>query len=236
VEDEYLTEREQVERLRGMIKENLPGFGVALLIAAAILWGWPQFKSWQLRQSSAANEKYVSALDALNRGDKTTATRLADQLKADYARTPYADLASLAIARFDVDTNALEEAAGRLEALAQNSRDQELRVVARLRLARVERAQGKPDLALKTLADPPEGAAPAFADVRGDVLQDKGDRDGAIAAWREALAAKTPGVVNRELIELKVAALGAPAAPGPAAGAPAAAAPATAPAASGAKP
>ena len=207
--DEYLSEREQIENLRAGIKENAPWAIAGLLLGAAYLFGWPQFKAWQLRQSVAANDKYSATLAALSRADKPGAAKLAAELKADFGRTPYPDLASLAISRFDVDTGDLADAASRLGALAQDARDPDLRVIARLRLARVERAQGKPELALKTLADAPAGAGPAFDDVRGDVLADKGDRDGARGAWQQALAATTPGVVNRELIELKIAALGA---------------------------
>jgi predicted negative regulator of RcsB-dependent stress response len=220
--DDYLSEREQIENLRAWIKDNVPYVAIGALLAAVYLWGWPQYQAWRLRQSSTASAKYAATLEALSHGDKTGAARLATELRSDYARTPYPDLAALAISRFDVESNDLADAATRLQALAQGANDPELRVVARLRLARVERAQGKPELALKTLAEPPAGAGPDFADVRGDALADKGDRDGALAAWREALAATTPGLVNRELIELKLAALGAAAAE-PAATTPAAA-------------
>ena len=214
--DDYLSEREQIENLRAGVKENAPWAIAGLLLGAAYLFGWPQFKAWQLRQSMAANEKYSATLAALSRADKAGAAKLATELKADYARTPYADLASLAISRFDVESGDLIDAASRLDALAQGATDADLRVIARLRLARVELAQHKPELALKTLADAPTGAGAGFADVRGDALADKGDREGARAAWQEALKATTPGAVNRELIELKIAALGAPAPPAPA--------------------
>jgi predicted negative regulator of RcsB-dependent stress response len=210
--DDYLSEREQIENLRAGIRENAPWALAGLLLGAAYLFGWPQFRAWQLRQSMVANDKYTATLAALSRADKSGAAKLAAELKADYARTPYADLASLAISRFDVESGDLTDAASRLDALAHGASDADLRVVARLRLARVELAQKQPDLALKTLADAPAGAGAGFADVRGDALADKGDREGARTAWQEALKATTPGAVNRELIELKIAALGAPAA------------------------
>jgi len=236
--DDYLSEREQIEQVRGWVREYLPWLAGAVLIAGAIVWGRPQFAAWQMRQSSAADEKYTAVLEALNKGDKAAAARIAAELKADYGRTPYADLASLAVSRFDVDSHDLDDAASRLEAVSTGARDEQLRVIARLRLARVQRAQGKLDLALATLAAPPAGAAAAYADARGDVLADKGDRDGALAEWRAALADKSPGIVNRELIELKIAGIGSAPAAQPAAKAPAAApaAPAATPAAAPAPP
>ena len=62
------------------------------------------------------------------------------------------------------------------------------RLIARLRLARVQAAQGKYDDALATLkVEEPGEFAPRLADTRGDVLLAKGDRDGAL---REYLAAR----------------------------------------------
>lgn len=222
--EDYLSEREQLESLRGVAKENAPWALAAVLIAAAVILGWQQYQAWRQRQAVTASQKYTATLEALSRADKTAAAKIIDELHADYARTPYADLANLALVRFEVATNELADAAKRLEDVMQTARDPEMRVVARLRLARVQRALGKPDLALATLAAvAKEDSSAAFTEVRGDALADKGDKAGALAAWREALDAKMPGLVNRELVELKIASLGSQ--PG------AAATPAVAPAA-----
>ena len=213
--EDYLSEREQIESLRGFVKENAPWAIAGAVIGIGLLIGWQQYQAWQQRQANSASEKYNQTLIALSKGDKTGADRLAAQVKADYSRTAYADLAALAMTRYDVETNDLADAARRLEDVMVGSHDKDMRVVARLRLARVQRAEGKPDLALATLAAvAPEDSTAAFAEVRGDVLSDKGDRAGALAAWREALKSTIPGLVNRELIELKIAALGeSPSAP-----------------------
>ena len=221
--EDYLSEREQIESLRGAAKENAPWALAAVLIAGAMILGWQQYQGWRQRQSVTASQKYTATLEALSRADKTSAAKIIDELKSDYARTPYADLATLALVRFEVATNDLADAAKRLEDVMQTARDPELRVVARLRLARVQRAQAKPDLALATLAGVPEkDSTAAFTEVKGDALADTGDKAGALAAWREALDAKMPGLVNRELLELKIASLGAlpVAAPAPPATAP----------------
>ena len=214
--EDYLSEREQLEQVRRWIRENAPWALAGILIGVGALVGWQQWQAWRERQSLAAGQKYSQTLEALTRNDRDAATRLATQLRQDYARTPYADLAALGVARYHVESNELADAARYLTDVMNSSRDQELKVVARLRLARVERAEGKPDLALATLAAAPAGAArsAAFAEVRGDALRDKGDRAGALAAYQAALAAPPEAGVNRALIELKNADLGAvPAAP-----------------------
>ena len=207
--EDYLTDRERVDWLRATVKEYLPWVLAGLAVAVAVLVGIRQFQAWQLRQGVASSQKYSTGLDALSRADRDTAIRISNELKSSYGHGPYADLMEFAIARYDVETNQLDDGARRLEALEKGAADQEMRVVARLRLARVERAAGKLDAALATLAGVPAGiGSAAFLEVKGDVLADKGDRAGALAAWHEALDSKVPGIVNRELVELKIAALG----------------------------
>ncbi|HXQ31225.1 MAG TPA: tetratricopeptide repeat protein [Steroidobacteraceae bacterium] len=226
--EDYLTEREQIEQVRGWFKENAPWAIAGLVIGVGMIVGYQQYQAWRERQAQTANQKYAELLDMLGRADQAGATRLVAELRADYARTPYADLGELGLARFEVESNQLVDAEKHLDSVMQTSRDPELRVIARLRLARVQRADGKPDVALATLTAAPTGAdSPAYAEARGDALADKGDRNGALAAWGAALAGSTEGTGDRDLLELKIASLG---------GAPPAAKPAAAPAAAGAKP
>jgi predicted negative regulator of RcsB-dependent stress response len=206
--EEYLSERQQIEQVKGVIKENAPWAVAGILLGVALLVGWQQWHAYLERQALSAGQKYSATIAALGRGDADGAAKLASELRADYARTPYADMAALAMAHYEVDTGKLAEAAKRLEDVATSARDEDLRVVARLRLARVQRAEGKPDVALATLGAAGAGESPAFADVRGDVLADKGDAAGAISAWRSALASKDLDPNSRQMIELKVQAAG----------------------------
>ena len=86
-----------------------------------------------------------------------------------------------------------------------------VQLLRRERIARVQLAQDRPDEALATLAaaDSPGAFAARYAELRGDALLRKGDTAGAIAAYREALASKEPGVVDVGQLQLKVNDLGA---------------------------
>ena len=210
--DDYLSEREQVDALKGAVKQNAPWALTGILIGVAALLGYQQWNAWLDRQAFTASQKYSAVVESLSRRDGAAAAKLVDELKSGYARTPYPELAELVLARFYVESGKLEDASKLLSHVMDSARDAEVRPVAGIRLARVQRALRQPDAALATLAKLGSGAAaPAVADVRGDVLLDKGDKAGARAAWNEALAAKTPGLVDRELVELKIAALGLPA-------------------------
>jgi predicted negative regulator of RcsB-dependent stress response len=92
-----------------------------------------------------------------------------------------------------------------------NSKDAELRHIARLRLARVLTALGKPDDAIKTLADDAWGAFAAQAhEVRGDAFYAKHDVKGAVKEYQAALGAGDAGGGDSALLQLKIADLSAP--------------------------
>ena len=189
--------------------------GVVLGLAGLAGWNW-----WQDRretQAETASARYVELIDAFTRNDQTRGLTLLDELKNEYDWTPYPALGSLVAARVHVDANELDKAAASLRFVMDSSHDDEVKMIARLRLARVLSAQGKHDdaLALLTVADPGEFAQ-NIAETRGDVLLAKGDRDGAL---REYLAARTgaaDGTLDLDLLDLKIRDLGGtpPATPG----------------------
>ena len=81
--------------------------------------------------------------------------------------------------------------------------------IGRLRLARVESAQGKHDAAIVTLNGAQAGKFEArFAEARGDILFAKGDNAGALQAYQQALSTGEEGVVDLELLDLKIRDLG----------------------------
>ena len=87
------------------------------------------------------------------------------------------------------------------------SKDQQLRLVARARLARVQLAQGNADGAIATLAGAQPGAfGPLFESIRGDALYVKGDRPAALASWRKAEsdAAAVKGAPTVDLVALRL--------------------------------
>ena len=96
---------------------------------------------------------------------------------------------NLAAARVQTEAQQFDQAAARLLQVMQHTHDPALALVARLRLARVQLAQNKPDDAIKTLDAVPPGAFSArYAEVRGDALLAKGDRAGALKQYRAARA------------------------------------------------
>lgn len=203
--EEYLSERQQVEQLKAWVKENAAWAIGGLVIGFALLFGVKQWNAYTERKAQGGADQYQSMLQALSRNDTAGADKIDKTLHDEFGRTPYGDLADLAYVRFDVEGGRLEAAATRLQSVLTSTRDTELAVVARMRLARVQASLGKYDDALKTLGD---NKGPAFDDLRGDVLFQKGDRAAAVTAWNAVLALPEQRGVDRQIIELKINAAG----------------------------
>jgi predicted negative regulator of RcsB-dependent stress response len=202
-------EQEQWERAKAMMGELWIYIVAGVAIGGAGLWGWGWNKDRIEKRSIEASARYEEAIDAFTRNDKTRGMQLVDELNREYQATPYAALATLIGARAHVDANELEQAAAGLKSVMDTATDPELRTIARLRLARVQSAQGKYDDALATLrVEEPGAFSPRIADTRGDVLLAKGDRDGALREYLAARTAEDQGEVDRDLLDLKIRDLG----------------------------
>jgi predicted negative regulator of RcsB-dependent stress response len=204
-----LSEQEQWDRAKAVMGELWIYIVGGLALGGAGLWGWNWNKDRLEKRAVEASTRYDEAIDAFTRNDKTRAFQLVDEINRDYSATPYAALATMIAARSQVESNELDKAATGLKNVMETATDPELRVIARLRYARVQSAQGKYDDALATLTVEEAGEfAPRFADTRGDVLLAKGDRAGALREYLAARTGESKGQVDTELLDLKIRDLG----------------------------
>jgi predicted negative regulator of RcsB-dependent stress response len=200
---DYLDEHEQWEQVLAWLREQGPWMLATVVVVLAGFGGWRYWQAHKQRTELAAESQYEQVIDAFGRNDFAGGTAAVDTLVKDYPTTPYADMAELAAARIAVEHSQLPQAATRLTQVLDTSRDPQLRLVARLRLARVQLGEGMADVALKTLAAVDPGAfAARYAEVRGDALLAKGDRAGALRAY---MAARSGGdTVDNTLLDLKI--------------------------------
>jgi predicted negative regulator of RcsB-dependent stress response len=214
--DDYLSEKEQWEWLKAQVRENAPAALLAIVVVGGGVFGWRWWQGHQDARHLEAGGKYMQMVQSLERDDRTQAFVLLGGLERDYADSPYTDQARLLAARVYVDEAQLDHAASALSTVAEQSKDHDLALVARLRLARVQIAQGKPDSALATLGA--AGDAGAFAaryhEVRGDAYYAKGDKAAALTEYRSARSTGAEGT-ETALLQLKIADLenGAPPVP-----------------------
>jgi len=211
------SEAEQMERAKSWLKTNGIWIIAGIAIGAGGLGGWRWYQERRETQAETASARYEELVDAFSRRDSVRGMTLLEELNREYAWTPYASLGTLIAARVQVEANELDKAAAGLKSVMENTKDDELKLVARLRLARVQSGLGKHDEALATLKmENPGEFAPRLADTRGDVLLAKGDRDGALREYLAARTSENNGRVDFDLLDLKIRDLGGtpPATPG----------------------
>ena len=133
----------------------------------------------------------------------------AGELAEKFGRTNYASLGALVAAKQSFEAGDLKTAKAQLAWAAENAKD-EVKDLARLRLAAVQLDEKSYDEALKQLD---AAHAPAFdvrfLELRGDVLSAQGKKPEARAAYKGALEKSEgkPGP-SRELLQQKLDGLG----------------------------
>ena len=201
-------EQERLAELKAWWEDNRVAVFAAVVVAALALAGWEGWKVWRERQAEDAATLYRPVAAAAKAGD---AKKVADAAKVLIERQPgsfYASDAALLVARNAFDAGDLPEARKQLAWVADHGVD-ELRPVARLRLAAVSLDEKKYDEALKLLdATKEESFAATAADLRGDVMLAQGRMDEARASYRVAVDKSGPRNPLKGIVETKLAALG----------------------------
>lgn len=209
--EDYLTDDEQWEVVKRWIAENGLWMAGGVVMGAALLFGWRQYQSHGDEVALRASAAFGEMTTALEHDDRNKSRQVADGIIKDYPESPYADQAQLILARLFVEDGQLPSAIGPLTQVMSNSKDTELRHIARLRLARVLIDQGKPDDAIKTLSEGTPGAfAPRYHEVRGDAFIAKKDTKSAETEYKAALFGVDASSVDAALLELKIADLATP--------------------------
>ena len=204
-----LEEQEQLAELKSWWKQYgklvIAGIVLALAVTGAYL-GWNAYK----RDAAAkAATLYGAVNKALHEGDSKKARESAISLVEKHPKTAYAPLAALIAARLSFEVPDLAAARQHLQWVVANARDEEMKNVAKLRLAAVLLDEKQYDEALKLLDVKPESPmGNLFADLRGDVYFAKGSLAEARSAYQSALERTDTKSPYRNLIQIKIDALG----------------------------
>lgn len=103
-----------------------------------------------------------------------------------------------------VDKGELDKAAAQLQQGLAAAGNDNLKALINLRLARIQVQQKKTDEALKTLDSVKgEGFASIVADLRGEALLSKGDKQGARSAWEAGVKSNASPALS-EMMQMKI--------------------------------
>lgn len=206
---DLLSEDEQWEALKRWLRANGPSILGMVALALLAWFGWDWWKERQNQQALAANVIYHQVMADFDANKTDAALAGIETLRKDYPKSGYVAAAELLAAHVHVGTNELDKAAAVLERVATTARDKLVRPIARLRLARVQAAQGNFDKALATLGTADMGPhQSAYLEVRGDILVEKGDDAGALKEYEAARALLNPEAAGPDgvgqLLDLKI--------------------------------
>jgi predicted negative regulator of RcsB-dependent stress response len=208
--EEYLSEKEQWEQIKAWLRDNGLWIIAGIAVGAAALGGWRWYQDHVDSVGAQAGAKYTQVVDAFGRGDRTQGFVLLGELERDYASSPYVDQGKLMAARIYVDTGDLDKAAAELQAVSEHTKDSELALLARLRLARVQIAQKKVDAALATMnAVKPGAFETRYHEILGDAYYAKGDKATALKEYLKAKVGDLAGSPDSQQLDLKISDLSA---------------------------
>jgi predicted negative regulator of RcsB-dependent stress response len=205
-----LQEQEQVDALKHWWKDNGKKLTAALTVA---LLGFAGFKGWQYyqnKQSADASRLYGEVLKQLASGDAKRVSDAAAAVAEKYGSTAYASRAQLLAAQVNETVGSdLARAQSQLEWIVAHAGEESLQSVARLHLGALLLDQKNYAAALEQ-ANAKHAASfdGLFADLKGDILNAQGKTAEAKAAYKLAFDKTDANNMYRNLIQIKLDALG----------------------------
>jgi len=203
--DDLLSEKEQIDQLRSWWSEYggyvIGGLGLGI----ALLAGLNYYTNSKLDAQLEASVLYESLTGHVVTGSLEAAEAVADELGTDYASTSYAPQAQLAMARLYMDKNRDQDAADALSGIIDSDADEEIKLVARARLARVLLYQNKAQEVVDLLeGQQSEGFAPAYQELLGDAYYALGRVEDAQVAYQSVmLNPLSRDAVDQRLVQWK---------------------------------
>lgn len=199
----YSSEEQQVEAIKRFAKEYGKSILAGVIIGLVALGGVRSYQAGQREAAEAASTQFsqlVESRDAAAASEDwlAQAQGFIDGTKGDN----YAVLAALLAAKDAVALQQFDKAEQQLNWVLVNAKEPALLAVTQLRLARLQREQGKLDEALVTLAKQvPESFVSMQAELKGDVLVQADKLAEAKTAYQ--LALENAGQ-NKQLLQIKL--------------------------------
>ncbi|MCG9064187.1 tetratricopeptide repeat protein [Laribacter hongkongensis] len=204
-----LQEQEQIDAAKAFWQQWGKWISLAVIVVALGYLGYQGWKYYRSHQAEQAALLYAPVETAVTEGDAGKLVASAKALQDAYPKSGYAARASLLAARVAFDKGDTKTAEQELRWVAGNAAEPAVKAVAQLRLAGLQLDAGQTDAALAELARSIDATfLPQQLELKGDALLVKGDRQGARAAYQEAIAKLAPDAPQLALLNVKLDALG----------------------------
>lgn len=202
---DYVTEEQQIEALKEWWKEYGLSIIIGLVLAIMVIFGWRFYQRYKTNVAERASIVYTRmTVDVLNSQWEDAITQ-AKLLRKNFARTPYAKIAALTLAKREVSQNDFSNAVAQLKWVTKHASSAIFLQLARLRLARVYIMQDKIKEALVLLQRMKNSAlAGLAAEIQGDVYVKLGKIDKAREMYQLALKKIPSSGQSRPVLQMKL--------------------------------
>lgn len=201
---EYYSDKEQAEMIRKWWRENGKFTIFSIIIVVALSSGW---KYWQnLKNQKAGNASILYEQMLVHEANLQLSDAELDvtSLLTTYSKTPYATLAAFISARNAINQNHLDVALEKFDWVLHHSKNKDFKQIAKIRKARILLNLKKYDESLALLSVVESDAyLPLINEIKGDVLLAKGDKNGALGAYQNALNKAKKDAPHRSLLQMK---------------------------------
>ena len=204
-----LEEQEQLDQIKHFWKTwgNLISWVLIAILGSYAAWNGYQY--WERSQAAKASALYDEVERAVSSGDVSRVERSFADMKDKFGSTQFAQQSALLAAKTLQAQDKTDAARDALSWVANGASDKAYRDIARMRLAALHLDAKAYDEALKQLGGEFTPAMMGLAaDLRGDVLQAKGQNAEAIVAYQQAWQKLADTPDYRRLVQAKLNALG----------------------------
>ncbi|BCT68924.1 tetratricopeptide repeat protein [Nitrosospira sp. NRS527] len=201
-------EQENIEDLKTWWRVYGTQVIVVMAVFVASIAGVQAWNYYQGQQTDQAVELYDSLLQVQGSGDAKKISDAAGLVMAGFASSGYASRAALISAQASLDAGDLQNAKSRLQWVLDNSKEEELKDLVRLRLASILLDEKKYDDGLRLLeAGHGESFDGLYADLKGDLLANAGKVAEARAAYQIAIDKMGRQGTYHNIVQMKLDAL-----------------------------
>ncbi len=204
-----LEEQEQLAALKAFWAKFGNAITWALIIALASFAGYNFWKNSKKSDSVQASQLYEEIKKPEVSKDVAKSLRVASDLQTKYGSTTYAAMGSLMAAKAAFDAGDMKGAKAQLQWVIDHGKETEMLALAKIRLAGVLLDEKAYDDGLKLLAGEfPEEFAAEVADRKGDILVAQNKIAEARTAYQAALSKMTDKSPLKQMVQLKLDAIG----------------------------
>lgn len=181
---------------------KLIAVGVSLILLTVGIW---QFMAHQKKlRLEEASSHYEAMMQAMRQKNNQTAKAEAEFIIEQHAKTPYAPLSALFLARFSLEKGNLQQAIEHLKFALAGTTSDSVKHIARVRLARVLAQDNQYEEALKILSSETaiDGYVTLYEEAKGDIYLKQNQIEKAKIAYEEAIKA-APANIPMTALQLK---------------------------------